>query len=78
MTWNGRQFFHLPYWQFSSIPFPFDTKNIPFHISFHTKAAFTESPYLRLRVQKTHIRKYGYAYLRRVIYRYAEIRVSVF
>ena len=27
MEWNGRQFFHIPYWQFSSIPFPFHTKS---------------------------------------------------
>ena len=31
MEWNGRRFFHIPYWQFSSIPFPFHTKNLPFH-----------------------------------------------
>ena len=31
MVWNGKQFFHIPYWQFSSIPFPFHTKNLPFH-----------------------------------------------
>ena len=37
MVWNGRRFFHIPYWQFSSIPFPFYTKNLPFHtkIFFH-------------------------------------------
>ena len=37
MVWNGRRFFHIPYWQFSSIPFPFHTKNLPFRIPFHTK-----------------------------------------
>ena len=21
MEWNGRRFFHIPYWQFSSIPY---------------------------------------------------------
>ena len=40
MVWNGRRFFHIPYWQFSSIPFPFHTKNLPFHIPFHTKIFF--------------------------------------
>ena len=40
MEWNGRRFFHIPNWQFSSIPFPFHTKNLPFHISFHTKIFF--------------------------------------
>ena len=37
MEWNGRRFFHIPYWQFSSIPFPFHIKNLPCHIPFHTK-----------------------------------------
>ena len=43
MEWNGRRFFHIPYWQFSSISFPFHTKNLPFHtkiffhIPLHTK-----------------------------------------
>ena len=42
MVWNGRRFFHIPYWKFPSISFPFHTKNLPFHnknffhISFHT------------------------------------------
>ena len=40
MVWNGRRFFHIPYWQFSSIPFPFHTKNLPFHIPFYTKIFF--------------------------------------
>ena len=40
MVWNGRRFFHIPYWQFSSIPFPFHTKNLPFHIPFLTKIFF--------------------------------------
>ena len=26
MEWNGRRFFYNPYWQFSSIRFPFHTK----------------------------------------------------
>ena len=34
MVWNGRRFFHIPYWQFSSIPFPFHAKNLPFHTKF--------------------------------------------
>ena len=46
MQWNGKRFFHIPYWQFSSIPFPFHTKNLPFHtkiffhIPFYTKIFF--------------------------------------
>ena len=40
MDWNGRRFFLIPYWQFSSIPFPFHTKNLPFNIPFHTKIFF--------------------------------------
>ena len=40
MYWNGRRFFHIPYWQFSSIPFPFHPKNLPLHIPFHTKIFF--------------------------------------
>ena len=40
IEWNGRRFFHIPYWQFSSIPFPFHTKNLSFHIPFHTKIFF--------------------------------------
>ena len=40
MDWNGRRFFHIPNWQFSSILFPFHTKNLPFHIPFHTKIFF--------------------------------------
>ena len=42
MEWNGRQFFHIPYWQFSSIPYL--KSSIPykifFHIPFHTKIFF--------------------------------------
>ena len=37
MEWNGRQIFHSPSWQFSSVSFPFHTKNLPFHIPFHIK-----------------------------------------
>ena len=33
---NGRRFFHIPFGQFSSIPFPFHTK-IFFHIPVHAK-----------------------------------------
>ena len=33
MEWNGRRFFHIPYWQFSSIPFSFRTKIFPFHFN---------------------------------------------
>ena len=40
MEWNGKRFFHIPYWQFSSIPLPFHTKNLPFHFPFHTKIFF--------------------------------------
>ena len=37
MVWNGRRFFRIPFGQFFSIPFPFHTKNLPFHtkIFFH-------------------------------------------
>ena len=38
--WNGRRFFHIPYSQFSSILFPFHTKNLPFHFPFHTRIFF--------------------------------------
>ena len=37
MEWNERRFFHIPYWQFSYIPFLIHTKNFLFHIPFHTK-----------------------------------------
>ena len=37
MEWNWRQFFRIPYWQFSSILFPFHTKNLPFHIPSYLK-----------------------------------------
>ena len=40
MVWNGRRFFHIPFWKFSSIPFPFHTKNLPFHFPFHTTIFF--------------------------------------
>ena len=32
MQWNGRRFFHISFRKISSIPYPFHTKNFPFHI----------------------------------------------
>ena len=40
MKWNGRRFFHISYRQFSSIPFPFHIKNLPFDSIFRTKIFF--------------------------------------
>ena len=40
MEWNRRRFFYIPYWLFSSISFPFRSKNLPFHILFHAKNFF--------------------------------------
>ena len=45
MEWNERQFLYILCWQFSSIPFPLHTKNLPFHtkifffITFHIKVS---------------------------------------
>ena len=41
MQWNGR--FYIQFWQFSFIPFPYHTKNLP----FHTKI-FIHIPSLRI------------------------------
>ena len=47
MESNGTRFFHIPYWQFSSIPFQFHTKNLPFHIKNFFHIPFHIFPYQR-------------------------------
>ena len=41
MVWNRRRFFHIPYWQFSSIPFSFHTYILIFHSIFQTILKFS-------------------------------------